>query len=62
MVERVVYVGATTQVFVRLAHGDSLQATVPNQGGDVPFQQGTPVTVHLPPDALRVLEATATGG
>jgi hypothetical protein len=26
-----------------------------NRGGDPPFQQGTAVTVHLPPDAIRVL-------
>ena len=62
MVERVVYVGATTQLFVRLAHGDSLQAMIPNQGGEVPFQQGTPVTVHLPADALRVLGSGASEG
>jgi spermidine/putrescine transport system ATP-binding protein len=61
MVERLVYLGATTQLFVRLAHGDSLQAMIPNQGGEVPFRQGTPVTVHLPSDAVRVLGTDATG-
>jgi spermidine/putrescine transport system ATP-binding protein len=62
MVERLVYLGATTQLFVRLAHGDSLQAMIANQGDEVPFRQGTPVTVHLPSDALRVLGTDATGG
>ena len=55
MVERVLYVGSTIQVLVHLAHGETLQAWVQNRGGDPPFQQGTAVSVHLPPDAIRVL-------
>jgi spermidine/putrescine transport system ATP-binding protein len=55
MVERVLYVGSTIQVLVHLAHGETLQAWLQNRGGDPPFQQGTPVSVHLPADALRVL-------
>jgi spermidine/putrescine transport system ATP-binding protein len=55
MVERVLYVGSTIQVLVHLAHGETLQAWMQNRGGDPPFQQGTPVSVHLPPDAIRVL-------
>jgi spermidine/putrescine transport system ATP-binding protein len=55
MIERLVYLGATTQLIVRLVHGEILQATVPNQGEFLPFEQGTPVTVFLPPDGLRVL-------
>lgn len=61
MVERVLYVGATLQVLVHLAHGEMLQAWVPNRGGDPPWQQGTPVTVHLPPEALRVLVDASIG-
>jgi spermidine/putrescine transport system ATP-binding protein len=57
MVERVVYVGATTQVIVRLAPGETVQMLVKNEGGEVPYQQGTPVSVHLPSAALRVLAA-----
>ena len=34
---------------------DALQALVRNDGGAVPYNQGTPVTVGLPADALRVL-------
>jgi spermidine/putrescine transport system ATP-binding protein len=56
MVERVLYVGSIIQVVVHLAHGESLQAWMQNRGGDPPFQQGTPVSVHLPPDALRVID------
>jgi len=59
MVERVVYVGSIMQVIVHLAPGGTLQAWVQNQGEGVPFQQGTAVTVHLPPTALRVLQDTS---
>jgi spermidine/putrescine transport system ATP-binding protein len=55
MVERVLYVGPVIQVLVHLAHGETLQASMPNRGGDPPWQQGTAVSVHLPPDAIRVL-------
>jgi len=62
MVERVVYVGSILQVIVHLAPGQTLQAWVQNQGEGLPYGQGTPVTVHLPPDALRVLiDGTAVG-
>jgi spermidine/putrescine transport system ATP-binding protein len=55
MVERIVYVGSAMQVIVHLAPGDTLQALLKNEGGALPFQQGTSVAVHLPAEALRVL-------
>ena len=55
MVERVVYVGSSIQVIVRGATGDSLQVVIQNTGGGIPYEQGTPVQLHLPVDALRVL-------
>jgi spermidine/putrescine transport system ATP-binding protein len=55
MVERVVYVGSAIQVMVRAATGESLQALVQNTGGGNPYEQGTPVQLHLPVEALRVL-------
>ena len=58
MVERVVYVGSIMQVIVHLAEGDTLQAWVQNQGQGSPFEQGSPVTVHMPAEALRVLQDT----
>ena len=58
MVERVVYVGSIMQVIVHLAPGQSLQAWVQNTGEGLPYAQGHPVSVHLPPDALRVLMDT----
>jgi spermidine/putrescine transport system ATP-binding protein len=62
MVERVVYVGSILQVIVRLAPGQTLQAWIQNQGETLPYGQGTPVTVHLPVDALRVLVDGASVG
>jgi spermidine/putrescine transport system ATP-binding protein len=55
MVDRVVYVGSTLHVFVHLAAGSTLEAWVHNEGGAIPFAQGSAITVHLPIDALRVL-------
>ena len=55
MVERVVYVGSVIQVIVRAATGEALQALVQNTGGGIPYEQGSPVQLHLPVDALRVL-------
>ena len=55
MVERTIYVGSAIHVIVRLAMGATLQASMPNTGDTVNWQQGTPVCVHLPADAIRVL-------
>ena len=55
MIERVVYVGPVTQLIVRLAPGDRIHSTLQNEGREVPYAQGTPVSVHFPDDALRVL-------
>ena len=55
MVERLVFLGSATQVFVRLAPGALLQALVQNDGQALSYAQGTPVSAFLPPDALRVL-------
>jgi spermidine/putrescine transport system ATP-binding protein len=56
MVDRTVFVGSNLQVMVRLATGALLQASVPNGGEGLDrYGQGSPVTVHIPRDALRVL-------
>jgi spermidine/putrescine transport system ATP-binding protein len=59
MVERRIYVGSAVQVIVRCATGETLQALVQNTGKDVPYERGTPVQLHLPAEALRVLPDTA---
>jgi spermidine/putrescine transport system ATP-binding protein len=58
MVERVVYIGPAIQLLLRLANGEQVQSTFPNRGEDVDWSQGVPVVVHMPPQALRVLEDT----
>ena len=59
MIERTVYVGASVQVMVRLATGAQLQASIANTGDANSYTQGTPVSVHIPSDALRVLGGTS---
>jgi spermidine/putrescine transport system ATP-binding protein len=61
MVERVVYVGSAIQVLVRVATGEMLQALVTNTGKGLPYEQGTPVQLHLPIEALRVIPAGDEG-
>ena len=61
MVERVVYVGSVLQVIVHLAPGQTTQAWIQNEGDTVPYESGTPVTVHFPREALRVLAQGGTG-
>jgi spermidine/putrescine transport system ATP-binding protein len=55
MIERVVYHGASEQLVVRLATGDVVQALFVRDGSSHDWSQGTPVQVHLPAEALRVL-------
>ena len=58
LVDRLVYLGAATEVILRLATGESLQAVVPNEDAAA-WSQGTPVHAWLPADALRVLAIDA---
>jgi spermidine/putrescine transport system ATP-binding protein len=60
MVERVVYLGNSKQIIVRLANGDVVQALVQNTGEELLYRQGDPVRAHLPAEALRVLTDTGT--
>jgi spermidine/putrescine transport system ATP-binding protein len=62
MVERLVYLGSTTQVILRLAAGAQVQALIQNDGGQAGMRQGTPVHVHLAPEALRVLAGDQVSG
>jgi spermidine/putrescine transport system ATP-binding protein len=59
MVERVVYLGAGSQVMLRLAAGVPVQALVHDDSGAPALAPGTPVHCYLPPDALRVLTDAA---
>ena len=55
LVERAVYVGSAYEVHVRLVGGSLLKATVRNDGSGLGYEEGSAVTLYLPPDAVRVL-------
>jgi spermidine/putrescine transport system ATP-binding protein len=55
LVERAVYVGVAHELHVRLIGGALLKATIRNDGSPFVYEEGTSVTLYLPPDALRVL-------
>jgi spermidine/putrescine transport system ATP-binding protein len=55
MVDRTVYVGSTMQVIARLPGGQTVQVLIPNRGGAEAYPQGTPISLFLPPEDLRVL-------
>jgi spermidine/putrescine transport system ATP-binding protein len=59
-IERVVYAGAISQLVVALDRGDHIQCMLANDGADSSFDRGTPVSVYLPCEALRVLRTDAT--
>jgi spermidine/putrescine transport system ATP-binding protein len=60
MIDRTVFVGSNLQVMVRLVTGEVVQASIPNQGNGLELHdQGKPVMVHAPAEALRVLASPA---
>jgi spermidine/putrescine transport system ATP-binding protein len=58
MVDGAVFLGSTTQVTVRLPHGGLVQSLVTNSPMRDRPATGESVTVHLPPQSLRVLAST----
>jgi spermidine/putrescine transport system ATP-binding protein len=58
-IERVVYAGAVSQLVVTLDRGGSIRCMLANDGVGASFDRGTPVSVHLPCEALRVLRTEA---
>ena len=60
MVDRAVFLGSTTQVKVRLPHGAVIQSLVTNASVRGGLTSGQPVSVRLPPEALRVLSASSS--
>jgi spermidine/putrescine transport system ATP-binding protein len=56
IVDKLVYVGATTQVLVRLAHGPAVHVLLVNDSDHDHLRPGTAVSLILPPDALRLLD------
>jgi spermidine/putrescine transport system ATP-binding protein len=55
MVEQVVFLGSFRELHVRILGGALVKAVAPNDGSPLPYEQGAPVTLHLPADAIRVL-------
>jgi spermidine/putrescine transport system ATP-binding protein len=55
LVDRLVYLGPTTQVVVRLSHGATVHALVTNADGALDLAPGTAVSVEIPADGLRLL-------
>jgi hypothetical protein len=60
IVERSVFLGGAYEVHVRVLGGELLRAMVPNDGGvsSASLEAGAAVSLHLPPDALRVLRTS----
>jgi spermidine/putrescine transport system ATP-binding protein len=58
MVDRLVYLGATTQIVVRLPGDIAIQALVTDADAQARLEPGTPVTVLFPPDAVRLVPIT----
>jgi spermidine/putrescine transport system ATP-binding protein len=55
MVDAAVFLGSTTQVMVRLPHGQVVQSLVTNSAARGDLAAGQPVTVHFPSQSLRML-------
>jgi spermidine/putrescine transport system ATP-binding protein len=62
MVERSVFQGGSWEIHVRIVGGDLLKVSALNAGDDSTrsIAGGTPVTLHLPAEALRVLRPDPT--
>jgi spermidine/putrescine transport system ATP-binding protein len=59
-IERVVYAGAVSQLVVTLDRGTPIRCMLANDGLGSSFDRGTPVSVYLPCEALRVLSTETT--
>jgi spermidine/putrescine transport system ATP-binding protein len=55
LVEHAVFLGSFRELRVRLLGGDLIKVVVPNDGTPLSYEQGAPLTLHLPEEALRVL-------
>ena len=54
-VEHVVFLGSFRELRVRIVGGALVKVITPNDGAAHAFEQGAAVTLHLPPDSIRVL-------
>jgi spermidine/putrescine transport system ATP-binding protein len=61
LVEHAVFLGSFRELRVRILGGSLLKVVLPNDGTPLAYEEGTAVTLHLPPDALRVLAPSVAG-
>jgi spermidine/putrescine transport system ATP-binding protein len=59
-IERVVFAGPLLNVLVTVDDVGTIQVTVPNQGGAFPWDWPDKVSLHLPPESLRIVSETGT--
>ncbi len=59
LVEHAVFLGSFRELRVRILGGSLVKVVLPNDGAPLVYEQGAAVTLHLPPDALRVLAPAA---
>ncbi|MFL6059300.1 MAG: ABC transporter ATP-binding protein, partial [Rubrobacteraceae bacterium] len=59
-IDRVVYAGAISQLVVTLDRGAPIRCLLANDGVGSTFDRGSPVSVYLPCEALRVLRTDTT--
>lgn len=62
LVEHAVFLGSFRELRVRILGGSLVKAVLPNDGTPLSYEQGAPLTVHLPADALRVLAPSTANG
>ncbi len=55
LVEHAVFLGSFRELRVRVLGGSLIKAVLPNDGAPLVYEEGAAVTLHFPPDALRVL-------
>jgi spermidine/putrescine transport system ATP-binding protein len=55
LVEHIVFLGSFRELRIRVVGGALVKVVTPNDGNAIELEQGTPVTLNLPPDAIRVL-------
>jgi spermidine/putrescine transport system ATP-binding protein len=56
IVDEVIYIGPVSQVKIRLPHGPAVQALMMNEAGASTLSSGTPVTLGLGPESVRLLK------
>jgi spermidine/putrescine transport system ATP-binding protein len=59
VVNRTVYAGPVLNVLVHVDETNEIQVTVPNRGDVKPYLPGDTIALHLPADALQVLDRAA---